>query len=56
MDFTINENQKIIKLKCYEFDKYGRLLGVLYIEHVNVNEKMLADGYGYVYTGGTKQV
>ena len=37
----INENQKIIKLKCYEFDKYGRLLADLYyIENVENEENL----------------
>ena len=28
----INENKKIIKIKCEEFDKYGRLLASLYTD------------------------
>ena len=47
---------KICIFESMGYDKYGRLLGVLNIDNVNVNEKMLADGYGYAYTGGTKQV
>uniref|UniRef100_A0A6C0CKY6 TNase-like domain-containing protein n=1 Tax=viral metagenome TaxID=1070528 RepID=A0A6C0CKY6_9ZZZZ len=53
---------KIIYIKCGEFDKYGRLLGLLYLKkkHVkkgyekSVNKMMVNKGYGYEYFGGTK--
>ena len=37
----INDNKKIIKIKCEEFDKYGRLLASLYtdIDRYSVNEE-----------------
>jgi endonuclease YncB( thermonuclease family) len=41
------------------FDKYGRVLGTLFQTKegtVSVNQKMINDGHGYVYNGGTKQV
>ena len=41
------------------FDKYGRVLGTLFQKKedtVSVNQKMIDDGHGYVYNGGTKQV
>ena len=40
------------------FDKYGRVLGTLFQtkeDTVSVNQKMIDDGHGYVYNGGTKQ-
>ena len=51
-----NENQ-LVYIKCGEFDKYGRLLGTLYInknDYVSVNELMIENGHGYSYFGGTK--
>lgn len=46
---------RTFKLECSEFDKYGRLLGVVYIDGINVNEWMVRMHYGIPYTGGTKQ-
>ena len=51
-----NENQ-LVYIKCGEFDKYGRLLGTLYInknDNVSVNDMMIKNGHGYNYFGGTK--
>lgn len=50
---------------CGKFDKYGRLLGTLFVKEpivprgaeilVNVNEIMLNEGFGVPYFGGTKK-
>jgi endonuclease YncB( thermonuclease family) len=53
---------RIVKLKCGDFGKYGRLLGTIIIDKgnlvfpnkINVNEYMLKSGYGIPYDGGTK--
>ena len=53
----MNESQ-LVYLKCGKFDKYGRLLGTIFVnEHdtVSVNELMVNNGYGYEYHGGTKK-
>ena len=53
----MNENQ-LVYLKCGKFDKYGRLLGTLYVEQtdeVSVNDLMIQHGHGYAYDGGTKK-
>jgi endonuclease YncB( thermonuclease family) len=56
MDLAINNNAKIITLICKEFDKYGRLL--VEVQSLSpqktVNDWMVEQGYGYRYTGGTK--
>ena len=40
-------------------EKYGRLLGVIYItkycSKTNINQYMVDNGYAYEYFGGTKQ-
>ena len=54
---------KIVKIKLEDFDKYGRLLGTVYLQsgHLcfgiteNVNKYMIDNNYGYPYQGGTKK-
>nr|QFG74086.1 MAG: hypothetical protein [Megaviridae environmental sample] len=50
---------RIVKLECGHWDKYGRLLGVIYTSglcgKMNVNQWMLDNSYGYPYDGGKKQ-
>ena len=47
---------KIIILQCLDFDKYGRLLGELYIEgnEKSISNQMIEQGYARAYDGGTK--
>ena len=53
----IDNNRKIITLKCHEFDKYGRLLATIYddVNNASLNQCLIDEGYAYVYDGGTKQ-
>jgi micrococcal nuclease len=46
---------KIVKLNCLEFDKYGRLLVDIYLNEANVNDWLVANGYAKKYEGGTKE-
>ena len=52
----------LIKVECHRFDKYGRILVVLYTrtrfgrKGYNINNYMLDNGYGVPYDGGTKAV
>ena len=54
---------KIVKIKCSEFDKYGRLLIDIYVPddvpnpHNNVllSDWLIGNQYAYAYDGGTKQ-
>ena len=53
-----NENQ-LVYIKCGEFDKYGRLLGKLYInkdDNKSVNDLMIENKHAYSYDGGTKKI
>lgn len=50
---------KLIKLECLDFDKYGRILGQIYIldsnqRELNVNKFMIDNHLGYTYMGDTK--
>lgn len=55
-DLVLN---KIVKFESMGFDKYGRLLGKLYIINYcskqEINQLMIDLGHGYPYYGGTKQ-
>ena len=46
---------KVLKVKCGEFDKYGRLLGELFVDDESVNQWLISNGYAFAYDGGTKQ-
>lgn len=46
---------KIVKLHCGKWDKYGRLLGIIYVDNLNINKYMIDNGFGYEYNGGTKK-
>ena len=61
---------KIVKINIHGFDKYGRLLGTIYLENYknvlciscicfkeeeNINDFMINNNYGYKYNGGKKQ-
>ncbi len=45
-----------VKLVCGKFDKYGRLLGTIFLDDENINTWMISQGYGYPYEGGTKMI
>jgi len=50
--------EQLVYIKCGEFDKYGRLLGTLFLEEdseTSVNDLMIKEGHGYAYDGGTKK-
>lgn len=60
-DFLISKvmnPRQIVHIKCGKFDKYGRLLGTLFInkdDKISVNDLMIQEGHGYAYDGGTKK-
>jgi len=47
---------KIIIIECLDFDKYGRLLGNLFIEgnDISISNMMIEKGFAKAYDGGTK--
>lgn len=61
-------HKTLIKIKCDEYDKYGRLLIIAFPEDYvvegkddkvlfeeSINNKMIQEGHGYSYEGGTKK-
>ena len=48
---------KVVIVKCFEFDKYGRLLISVYCDddNVSVNKWLIDNDYAFKYDGGTKK-
>ena len=46
---------KIIRIKCGDFDKYGRLLIQVFYEDIDINTLMITSGHAKSYFGGTKE-
>jgi endonuclease YncB( thermonuclease family) len=49
-------NNKVITIKCHEFDKYGRLLVELFVNDKTANNILVEEGFAKSYDGGTKDV
>ena len=49
---------KIVKIKCGDFDKYGRLLIKIYVpeETETINQWLIMNGFAFAYDGGTKKI
>ena len=49
-------SNKIIKIECFDFDKYGRILVKVYnnIDNDSINDIMIKENYGKPYNGKTK--
>ncbi|SIP85838.1 SNase-like [Pacmanvirus A23] len=47
---------KIVNLEIGDFDKYGRLLGTVIVDGINVNAYMVAGGYGCNYDGSGEKL
>lgn len=45
---------KVVKINCHEFDKYGRLLIEIIYDNSNINQWMIDYNYAFQYDGGTK--
>lgn len=55
----LETNNKLIHIKCYDFDKYGRLLVNLFTDETyeqNVNQILISENYAKSYDGGKKNV
>jgi len=56
-DWLINileSAQTDIEMQSHGVGKYGRVLGVLYINDVNINDLMVKEGHAKVYDGGKR--
>jgi endonuclease YncB( thermonuclease family) len=47
---------KLIKIECFDFDKYGRILVKIYnnIDNESINDIMIKEKHGKPYNGGKK--
>ncbi len=45
---------KTVRIKCGDFDKYGRLLVRIYSDGIDINKHMIDIGHAVEYHGGTK--
>ena len=48
-------DQKIVTLKCYKFEKYGRLLADIYINKISISQELLKNKLAKPYDGKTKE-
>ena len=46
VDFILNES---VGLEIYGFEKYGRILGYIFFDGENVNQRILSEGLGSLY-------
>ncbi len=42
-------------LESNEVGKYGRVLGTLHIDNININDTLVEEGFAVEYWGGTKK-
>jgi len=64
LEKLVNQTRSYVKVECHGFDKYGRILVVLYsrnrcwcgtnFKEYNINKYMIENGFGVPYDGGTK--
>ena len=47
---------KIVTVKCDNFDKYGRLLAEIEFEGENISDWLIENEYAFKYDGGTKKL
>lgn len=46
---------KVVKLECKEFDKYGRVLVNIYLEDELINKWLIENDHAFEYNGGSKK-
>lgn len=50
----INKDTCMVDVLFGDFDKYGRPLGTIYKDGIDINQLLIKDGYAKEYFGGTK--
>ena len=51
---TLESAQADIEMKSYGSGKYGRILGEIYINDININQLMVSEGHAVKYDGGKR--
>ncbi len=52
------KSRKLVWVKCYDFDKYGRLLVEIFLnktDSISLNKQMVIKNFAVEYDGGTKK-
>ena len=49
-----NKNRCVIRTSLDKKGKYGRVLGTIYVDDININEMLLSEGHAKEYFGGKK--
>ena len=49
-----NKNKCVIKTRLDKKGKYGRVLGVLYVDDKDLNKALVKEGHAKVYHGGSR--
>jgi micrococcal nuclease len=47
-------SQGTVTLQSHGLGKFGRVLGTLYVEDVDINQKLIDEGFAIKYQGGSK--
>tara|TARA_R100000664_G_scaffold14678_1_gene23061 strand:- start:368 stop:736 length:369 start_codon:yes stop_codon:yes gene_type:complete len=51
---SANKNRCVIRTSLDKKGKYGRVLGTIYVDDININEMLLSEGHAKEYFGGKK--
>ena len=51
---TLDSAQADIEMKSHGSGKYGRILGEIYINDININQLMVSEGHAVKYDGGKR--
>ena len=57
VDKILDENKKLMYIKFGKFDKYGRVLGVLYLnpqDEISINQILIDENHAVFYDGGKR--
>lgn len=55
LEFVKKWQNEMVRVKCYKFDKYGRLLVDVFCSNESLAEKLIENGLAYRYYGKTKK-
>ena len=50
----LDDNVCVIKVKCHEFDKYGRVMLDYFVNDRSISDILIEEKLAYAYTGETK--
>ena len=51
----LDERVYILDIECFDFDKYGRVLGKVSINDIDISQVLIKEKLAYEYNGGKKK-